>query len=135
MNVAEKLLPFAKPWILIDGLIEEDSTSITSFKLVSSSDFYVQGHFVENSIYPGILFVEGMKHTAMLWKVLKQGNGMIPAVTGVQAKFMKPVVPGDKVVYRLRLESRADGQKLLYGEGKVGTEAVVRSVFTLGSTA
>ena len=128
-----KLLPHRYPFLLIDKLIDIDSdTSCTGVKNVTINEPFFQGHFPGAPVMPGVLLVEGMAQTAGALCVLAQAGAVKPKLvyfmTIDNAKFRKPVIPGDTVEYHVRkirrrskiwrfaAEARVEGAKVAEAE-------------------
>jgi len=72
--------------------------SATGYKAVSVNEPFFQGHFPDRAVMPGVLIVEAMAQTAGALVVHSLGEKASSAVyflTIEQARFRKPVVPGD----------------------------------------
>lgn len=125
---AERMLPYAKPWILIDEIIHLDSDSgAMSMKQISSSDFYLQGHFPTYSVYPGMLLLEGISQT-IACMLRQQGTDEKWTEQGLSSRFLRPVQPGDSVKYVVRLK-RADEVALsFHAEGWVEEHKVIQAL-------
>jgi 3-hydroxyacyl-[acyl-carrier-protein] dehydratase len=95
----KKLLPHRPPMLLVERLGEiVPGESATGFKAVSINEPFFQGHFPERAVMPGVLIVEAMAQTAGALVVHSLKGAAGPAVyfmTIEQARFRKPVVPGD----------------------------------------
>ena len=94
-------LPHRFPFLLVDRVLEQElGKRVVAEKLVSASEPYLQGHFPERPLVPGVLMLE----------MLAQAGGFLESaplagraifLAGVQdARFKAPAFPGD----RLRLE-------------------------------
>jgi 3-hydroxyacyl-[acyl-carrier-protein] dehydratase len=104
-------LPHRYPFLLIDKIIEcNGDESCIGIKNVTINEPHFQGHFPGIPIMPGVLLIEGMAQTAGALCVHSGKAGTSSKVyfmTIDNAKFRKPVVPGDRVEYHLeRLRSR-----------------------------
>jgi len=101
-----ELLPHRYPFLLVDKIIAVDAdNSAVGIKNVTVNEPYFAGHFPGRPIMPGVLIVEGMAQTAGAICLHARKSGMPALVyfmTIDNAKFRKPVLPGDTLEYRLR---------------------------------
>ena len=67
---------------------------VVALKNVTGGDPHLQGHFPGNPLMPGVLLVEAMAQTAGL--LLSEGSSALLAQIR-EARFRRPVVPGDQV--------------------------------------
>jgi 3-hydroxyacyl-[acyl-carrier-protein] dehydratase len=98
------LLPHRYPFLLVDRIIEIDGDrSAIGIKNVTANEPHFTGHFPENPIMPGVLLIEGMAQTAGAICARSQGGGAntVYFMTIDNARFRKPVVPGDCVEYHV----------------------------------
>ncbi|MFS0836947.1 3-hydroxyacyl-ACP dehydratase FabZ family protein [Paenibacillus sp. 1P03SA] len=120
---AEAYLQYAKPWIMVDRIIGESDRAISTLKNISSSDFYLIGHFPSYSVYPGMLMVECILQSAeLLLKRQFPGRPESCLFGEVASRFLSPVVPGDSV--RFDVGFTAGGSELA-AVGKVGGRTVI----------
>ncbi|WP_246301746.1 3-hydroxyacyl-ACP dehydratase FabZ [Granulicella arctica] len=135
MDVLEimSILPHRYPFLLIDRILEiERRVSIVAIKNVTASEPHFQGHFPDYPIMPGVLMVEAIAQaggTLLLTEVPDRANKLM-LFTGIDnAKFRRPVVPGDQVrieVKVLQWRSRAVRmQGIATVDGKVVCEATI----------
>ncbi|PJI44055.1 3-hydroxyacyl-[acyl-carrier-protein] dehydratase FabZ [Rhizobium sp. KAs_5_22] len=99
-----KLLPHRYPFLLVDRIIEIDGdNSAIGIKNVTANEPHFTGHFPESPIMPGVLLIEGMAQTAGAICTRKQGGGgnLVYFMTIDNARFRKPVVPGDRVEFHV----------------------------------
>ena len=105
-------LPHRYPMLLIDRVLERESGKrIVALKNVSINEPFFQGHFPGNPVMPGVLIIEAMAQAAALFSFADGGNGQgegasqtVYYLVGIDnARFRKPVVPGDQ----LRIEVEA----------------------------
>jgi 3-hydroxyacyl-[acyl-carrier-protein] dehydratase len=129
-----KALPHRYPFLMVDKIINiQGEQSAIGIKNVTINEPHFQGHFPENPVMPGVLLLEGMAQTGGVLCVLASPTTASPYVyfmTIDEAKFRKPVVPGDVVEYHMSLlrkrrtmwwyncEARVDGN--LVAEAKLG---------------
>jgi len=98
------LLPHRYPFLLVDRIIEIDGDrSAIGIKNVTANEPHFLGHFPENPIMPGVLLIEGMAQTAGAICARSQGGGAntVYFMTIDNARFRRPVLPGDRVEYHV----------------------------------
>jgi 3-hydroxyacyl-[acyl-carrier-protein] dehydratase len=104
INDIQKILPHRYPFLLIDGIEEmERWKRIVGIKNVTINEHFFQGHFPGKPIMPGVLIIESMAQTGgllLLREVPDREKKLLYFVAIDNARFRRPVVPGD----RLRLE-------------------------------
>ncbi len=106
-NVAvSKLLPHTWPFLLVDKITELSANHIVGIKNVSADQYFFQGHFQGNPIFPGVLQIEAM---AQVGGVLVLSGVPDPEKYSTyfmkidNAKFKDKVVPGDTLILKLEL--------------------------------
>lgn len=133
------LLPHRYPFLLVDKIIEIDGDqSAIGIKNVTANEPHFTGHFPDQPIMPGVLLIEGMAQTAGAICARKTGAGtnLVYFMTIDNARFRKPVVPGDRVefhvtkqkqrgnIWKFHSEAKVDGQ--LVAEADIGAMIVNR---------
>ena len=128
-----KLLPHRYPFLLVDKIIDIDNDdSAVGIKNVTANEPQFTGHFPGNPIMPGVLLIEAMAQTAGAICARKLGseNSLVYFMTIDNARFRKPVVPGDRVefhvvkqkqrgnIWKYHCDALVDGQKV--AEADVG---------------
>ena len=110
INIEEiiKLLPHRYPFILVDRILEvTPGESIVGLKNVTINEPFFQGHFPTRPIMPGVLILEGMAQAGgLLAYITKQdmvGEKLIyfAGMDGVRCR--PPVVPGDQIIFKLKV--------------------------------
>ena len=96
----KKLIPHRYPFLLIDKVTDiVKNESATGVKNVTVNEPYFPGHFPSSSVVPGVLQVESMAQTAAVLVAkslnLSESNALVLLTTIDNAKFRKPVIPGD----------------------------------------
>lgn len=119
MDVVEiqKILPHRYPFLLVDGILEmEKLKRIVGIKNVSINESHFQGHFPGQPVMPGVLIIEAMAQTGgllLLLEVPDREKKLIYFVAIDDARFRRPVVPGDQLKLELTVISwRGDFCKL-----------------------
>src|ERR1019366_7773933 len=136
-NVMEimKFLPHRYPFLLVDRIVEMDPPQrIVGLKNVTMNEHFFQGHFPGAPVMPGVLILEAMAQVAgvMIYHDMSEeerGKKLI-YFTGVEnAKFRRPVVPGDQLRIEVELLHRRSnfgkGQGVATVEGKLASEATI----------
>ena len=101
------LLPHREPMLLIDGLYDiEKLKSATALVKVRKDSFFVQGHFPEQPVMPGVLIVEsfGQAAAALTANGLDKSTYEIKLVflMGVEkARFRNPVIPDCELILKI----------------------------------
>ena len=134
INIDEimKLLPHRFPFLLVDRIVElEEKKRIVGIKNVTINESFFQGHFPKTPIMPGVLIIEAMAQVGgiLLLRTIPERENKLVYFMGIdQAKFRKPVLPGDQLrceVEVLRLKSRVCKMQ---GKAYVGEELVAEAI-------
>lgn len=101
-----ELLPHRYPFLLVDRIIEVDGDrSAIGIKNVTFNEPHFQGHFPGHPVMPGVLIVEAMAQTAGAICIRSAGDSkpsLVYFMTIDNAKFRRPVVPGDRLEIHVR---------------------------------
>jgi 3-hydroxyacyl-[acyl-carrier-protein] dehydratase len=98
----QRMIPHRYPFLMIDRVVEiEAETSAVGIKNVTVNEPYFEGHFPGRPIMPGVLIIEAMAQTAAALVVASIGPAAegkpVYFMTVDQARFRRPVVPGDQL--------------------------------------
>ena len=102
------LLPHREPMLLIDELTNiEKLFSATAIVYVKKDSFFVQGHFPDNPVMPGVLIVEafGQAAAALTAHGLDKEtyNNKLVFLMGIEkARFRSPVIPDCKLELKIK---------------------------------
>jgi 3-hydroxyacyl-[acyl-carrier-protein] dehydratase len=130
----DQVLTHKKPWVLIDRILQlvEEKGNIVTLKHISMSDYFITGHFASYSVYPGMLLLEGMKQSAEALIILSQlSNGPFKLSGKVAVRFLRAVLPGNTLTYKVSTRYIERGNFDCQGEGEVDGQTVVRATWSL----
>ena len=130
------LLPHREPMLLIDELSEINKlTSANALVKVRKDSFFVQGHFPDNPVMPGVLIVEsfGQAAAALTAHGLDKStyeNKLVFLMGVEKARFRNPVIPDCKLI--LKIEAiRSHGRVWKYkGEAFVGDKKMADAIWS-----
>jgi len=130
------LLPHREPMLLIDELSEiEKLSSATALVKVRKDSFFVQGHFPQNPVMPGVLIVEsfGQAAAALTAYGLDKStyeNKLVFLMGVEKARFRNPVIPDCDLV--LKIEAiRSHGRVWKYkGEAFVDDKKMADAIWS-----
>ena len=135
INRIKELIPHRYPFLLIDGIqtLTPDE-SATGIKNVSVNEPFFEGHFPDRPVMPGVLIIESMAQTAgclVVASLGKESEGkLVYFMTIENARFRKPVVPGDRMVINVqKLRSRGSVFKFS-GKAFVGEVLAAEATFS-----
>jgi UDP-3-O-[3-hydroxymyristoyl] N-acetylglucosamine deacetylase/3-hydroxyacyl-[acyl-carrier-protein] dehydratase len=131
VNAVQRILPHRYPFLMVDKIIEfRIDESIVGTKNVSSNEPFLVGHFPGHPIMPGVLILEGMAQTGgilLLNGLENPGDKLAYFMAVNNAKFRKPVLPGDQLVYEVQLISRRSRVCQLNGKAFVDGQLVAEA--------
>ena len=130
-----QLIPHRYPFLMIDRvLFVEAPQRARGVKNVSINEAHFQGHFPGKPVMPGVLMIEGMAQTAGVLVGVALGEDMTDKLVYFMnietAKFRKPVVPGDQVIYDVRALMRRKRVWKIEAEASVAGVRVCEATFS-----
>ena len=135
INRIKELIPHRYPFLLIDGIQTlTPNVSATGIKNVSVNEPFFEGHFPDRPVMPGVLIIESMAQTAgclVVTSLGKESEGkLVYFMTIENARFRKPVVPGDRLIINVeKLRSRGSVFKFS-GKAFVGEVLAAEASFS-----
>lgn len=117
MEIREVLeyLPHRYPFLLIDRVLQCDpGKRVVALKNVTINEPFFQGHFPYYPVMPGVLIVEALAQGAAILtfhtEKAKADERSVYYFVGIDnARFKKPVVPGDSLRLEVTLNRHARG--------------------------
>jgi len=128
----EAAIPHRLPMRLLDEIVSQDEQRIVCRKTFSVDDFFVQGHFPEYPIVPGVIQCECCLQAGaiLLSKLTPTQNGIVPVATRMDnVKFKQMVRPGDTVEVDVTLNDHVGTAYFLTGKVMLGTKVAARLDF------
>jgi 3-hydroxyacyl-[acyl-carrier-protein] dehydratase len=138
INGIMQYLPHRYPFLLIDRVLEHEAgKKMVCIKNVTINEPFFQGHFPGHPIMPGVLIIEGMAQAGGIMAYLELGDELRGKVcyfvTIDNAKFRRPVTPGDQLRIEMEFISSRRGIWSFNGrahvDGKLVAEAELKATF------
>ncbi|MDR3522346.1 MAG: 3-hydroxyacyl-ACP dehydratase FabZ [Acidocella sp.] len=129
------MIPHRYPFLLVDRLVDvrRDHSAI-GIKNVTVNENFFQGHFPGHPVMPGVLIVESMAQTAAALVIetlgAERGIPIVYFMSIDNAKFRKPVTPGDCLRIHVTKDRRRGNVWRFNGIAKVDGVAVAEALFT-----
>lgn len=119
------VLPHRYPMCMLDRIIEvEQGKRAVGIKNLSFNEPFFQGHFPEQPVMPGVLQMEALAQLGA-WLLLKElgAEGQVGYFVSIkEAKFRRPVVPGDQLRLEIEILRRRRTWARLGGKAFVGDQ-------------
>lgn len=138
VNEIMRILPHRYPFLMVDRIVElEPGKRCVGIKNVTINEPFFQGHFPGHPVMPGVLIVEAMAQVAGIMAYMASDDETKKKVSYFMsidnAKFRKPVFPGDQLRIEIETTMSRRGIWGVNGKAYVGdtlvTEAALKATF------
>lgn len=124
-----QFLPHRYPFLLVDRVLSmEPGKSIVALKNVTYNEPFFQGHFPGIRIMPGVLIVEAIAQAGgiLIYHTVPNPETKLVLLAKIEnARFRKPVIPGDQLRLEAHLVKLKSKFLQLHGRALVEGEIVV----------
>jgi beta-hydroxyacyl-ACP dehydratase FabZ len=130
IDAIRAILPHRYPMLLVDSVLELEPDRIVGIKNVTVNEPFMMGHFPDFPVMPGVLIVEAMAQVAgvlVLSQIPDRENKLVLLASVEQAKFRKPVRPGDQLRIEMKLGKRKATVAKMYGTATVNGSVVAEA--------
>ncbi|MFH1593405.1 MAG: 3-hydroxyacyl-ACP dehydratase FabZ [Candidatus Omnitrophota bacterium] len=129
INEIKSYLPHRYPFLLVDRIVDMEETKVTGIKNVTVNEPFFQGHFPEHPVMPGVLIIEALAQTCGVLALKREENrGKLAYFASINnAKFRKPVFPGDTLTLEVTVTKHRPKIIQAHGVAKVGDNVVTEA--------
>jgi beta-hydroxyacyl-ACP dehydratase FabZ len=130
IQAIREILPHRYPMLMVDRIEELEEERIVGIKNVTINEPFFVGHFPDFPVMPGVMILEAMAQVAgvlVLNSIPDRKSKLVLLASVEQAKFRRPVRPGDQLRIEMKVTKRKTTIAKMHGsamvEGVVVAEA------------
>ena len=128
-----ELLPHREPFLMLDEVLDcTPHESVTAIKIVRGDEPHFAGHFPGNPVMPGVLIVEAIAQAGGVLSHISNGDidpkPLYFLARVEDARFRRPVVPGERLVIRVFADKVKRGMWWYRGEVSVDEQLVASAM-------
>jgi 3-hydroxyacyl-[acyl-carrier-protein] dehydratase len=130
IQAIREILPHRYPMLLVDRIDELEEDRVVGIKNVTVNEPFFVGHFPDFPVMPGVLIVEAMAQVAgvlVLSQIPDRKNKLVLLASVEQAKFRRPVRPGDQLRIEMKVAKRKTTIAKMFGTASVGGVVVAEA--------
>ena len=122
IQAIREILPHRYPMLLVDRIEELEPERIVGIKNVTVNEPFFMGHFPDFPVMPGVMIIEAMAQVAgvlVLSQIEDRKNKLVLLASVNEAKFRKPVRPGDQLRIEMKVAKRKATIAKMFGTASV----------------
>lgn len=126
-------LPHRYPFLMVDRVLSCDpEKSIVAIKNVSINEPFFAGHFPRHPVMPGVMIIEALAQASAILAFSAHGHRVddksVYYFVGIDnARFKKPVVPGDTLVLNAEIKRFTRGIWWFSSQARVADQLVAEA--------
>lgn len=112
LQAIKDAIPHRSPMLLVDEIVEQTDDTIHCRKQFSADEFFVQGHFPDFPLVPGVILCECAMQAGAILLASKASDPekSVPVATRIDGvKFKNMVRPGDSIDIHVTLDESVSG--------------------------
>jgi 3-hydroxyacyl-[acyl-carrier-protein] dehydratase len=134
------MLPQKTPFVFVDRIIEfnKETKTLKAIKIFSSNEYFIQGHFPNNPVIPGVLIAEALSQSCVLCgfcldQIPRSATNVEHLVFDMKVKFHRKVKPEEQLYLQSHLIDKIENisvfkVKATNSKGEVTASGEIRGI-------